>query len=245
MPSETLTHDQASELYARLAREAAGRNSRARRLRLVTQSGAVVALAVVLAVGAGLATDRGHHGSVRRHVSYPRLHPLKSTASPEAIRNASPRAGFGPLVWQPRWEGNGDENTVAMSLAGARARAKYPVLAPSSVLPDASIKNVWLRDTGPFPSMVAIVYEHLEITEAVGEHWDPSYYRGMVGDDALDPGAHLGTAQGETAYLAPPHTDMDGIPHPGDVDFVKNGVRIRVIGFYPEKELLMIANSLE
>ena len=245
MPSETLTHDQASELYGRLAREAAGRNSRARRLRLVEKSGAAVALLAVLVFGAGLATGWSDHGSDRQRAAYPRLHPLKSTASPEAIRNASPRAGFGPLVWQPPLEGNGDEDTVAMSLAGARARAKYPVLAPSSVLPDASIKRVWLRDTGPFPSMVAIVYEHLEVSESTEPWPGPPAYRRMAQGEPLDPGAHLGTVQGETAYVAPPNTDKDGIPHPGDVDFVKNGVRIRVIGYYSENELLMIANSLE
>ena len=54
MPSETLTHDQASELYERLAREATARNSRARRLRLVGKGGVVVVLAAVLALGAGL-----------------------------------------------------------------------------------------------------------------------------------------------------------------------------------------------
>jgi hypothetical protein len=245
MPSETLTNDQASELYERLAREAAGRNSRARRLRLVGRSGAVVALAVVLAVGAGLVTGWGDHGSDRQRAAYPRLHPLKSTASPEAIRKASGRAMIGPLVWQPPLDGvDVDENSVSMSLAGARARAKYPVLAPSSVLPDASIKRVWLRDTGPFPSGVAIVYEHLEVSESTEPWPGPPAYRRMA-QEPLDPGAHLGTVQGETAYVAPPNTDKDGIPHPGDVDFVKNGVRIRVIGYYSENELLMIANSLE
>jgi len=149
----------------------------------------------------------------------------------------------GPLIWQPRLDGV-DEYTVSMSLAGARARAKFPVLAPSDVLPDTSIKKVWLRDTGPFPSMVAIEYEHLAIDESTEPWPGPPAYRRMA-QEPLDPGAHLGTVQGETAYVAPPNTDKDGIPHPGYIDFVKGDVRIVVGGYYSEDELLLIANSLE
>jgi hypothetical protein len=245
MHGETLARDQASELYERLAREAVVRNARTRRLRLAGRSGAMVVLAAMLATGAVLATGWGSHGSDRQQASFPRLHPLKSTASPEAIKNASPRRqGIGPLIWQPRLDLTGDEDSAVMSLADARAQAKFPVLAPSSVLPDASIKKVWLRYKGPFPSMVAIVYERLEINEVVGDQWKPAYYRGMA-REPIDPGGHLGTVQGETAYIAPPNTDKDGIPHPGYVDFMKNGVRLTVEGYYSEDELLLIANSLE
>lgn len=183
MANETLRHDQASELYAWLSREAVARNARARRLRLVARSGMAIAL-LALALGAGLATNWG-----RESTRYPTLHPTKSTASAEAIRRAGSKM-FGDfpsgLVWEPRLKWFGDDYATSVSLAEARARATFPVEAPSSVLPDSSIKRVWLRETGPFPEVVAIEYEHLEIVETPMDsaYNGPRSYRGMAGEQA-------------------------------------------------------------
>ena len=72
----------------------------------------------------------------------------------------------------------------------------------------------------------------------------PTAYRGMAREQA-DPGAHVGTVQGETAYVAPPNTDEYGVPHSGYVLFTKDDIQITVLGYYSERELLLIANSLE
>jgi len=248
MPHETLTYDQASELYERLAREAAVRNSRARRVRIVGRSSLGVALLAVLVLGAGFVTGWGR--SEQRKASYPTLHPLARSASPEAIQKANAHFfGIVPpcrdgMIWAPRLKCFGDEYGVAVTLAEAKAQAKFPVRAPSEILPDSSIEKVWLRTTGPFPDVVAIEYEHLEIIESTGSWPRPSDYRRWA-EEPMDPGAHLGTVQGETAYVVPPQADKDGIPHHGLIDFSKDDARIMVEGYYSERELLLIANSLE
>jgi hypothetical protein len=249
MPDEILTHDQASELYERLAREAAARNSRARRVRVAGMSGLSIALLAALALGAGFVAGWGDR-SEQRKASYPTLHALKSSASPEAIRKANVRIyGIvspcrGGVIWAPRLKCFGDEYAVAVTLNEALERARFHVRAPSKALPDSSIEKVWLRTTGPFPDVVAIEYGHLEIIESTGSWPRPSDYRRWAGEP-MDPGAHLGSVQGETAYVVPPQTDKDGIPHPGYIDFVKDDVRVMVEGYYSEDELLLIANSLE
>jgi hypothetical protein len=72
----------------------------------------------------------------------------------------------------------------------------------------------------------------------------PAAYRGMAREQA-DPGAHVGTVQGETAYVAHPNTDEYGVPHPGYVLLTKGDIQITVLGYYSERELLLIADSLK
>lgn len=54
----------------------------------------------------------------------------------------------------------------------------------------------------------------------------------------------MGTVHDATAYVAPPHTDNDGIPHPGYISFMEGEIQVTVEGYYPIGELIEIANSL-
>ena len=256
MPSETLTHDQASELYARVSRDASTRNSRARRYRVAT---------TVVIVVAGLGAFSAYFG----------VFPGGSGSSHGARQDAMvvDQGDFGRNhgPWQPRVSGPPASGETAVSLAGAKAQADIPVIAPSEdtvssavpdliagapaatpaatgTPPDNAVRVVWLdhqKLIGAPGDVVHIAYNHLEITEVkMDSSWDgPRDYHGMV-DQQADPNAYLGAVQGSTAYVAPPNHEQ-GMVHPGYVMFTKGDVQITVEGYYPAADLLMIANSLE
>lgn len=253
MPSETLTRDQASELYERLSREAAARNSRARRLRLVAKSGAGVALAAVLATGAVMAAHWPGGKSSPKYEFTPTVRTHQSSKS---------TLGLPYRKWEPQGlSGIAHSEAFSLSLDEARARAAFPVGAPTSDLaPESSIKAVWFlrlskEDNDPQGTTreaVAIDYEHLEVLEEQMGSAYASAWNGLVLEDCkgascdlAHPGAYMSVVQGLPAYVAPPNIDADNLPHPGMVVFMRGTVQIIVIGYYSDSDLLAIANSIE
>jgi|GEM_PF-2165392 len=249
MPSETLTHDQASELYERLAREATARNSRARRLRLVGKGGVVVVLAAVLALGAGLTL----HWSSSSHGGYsftPTLHTKEDNRA---------TLGLAYHEWKPRIDdfgaiGNG--KTEALSLNEARTTAVFaPGIPTSDLVPESSIRKIWFFDddkNDPDQQLDygAVEYDHLEVLYQQRQSEDspylngPSAFREMAVKDA-DIGAHMTTVQGVPAFVGPPRIGADNLTRPGLVMFMKGRIQISVTGYYNEDDLIAIANSLE
>ncbi len=172
--------------------------------------------------------------------------------------------------WQPRIDRFGDDSAKAVSLADAKAGTSITIMTPtdaamasatSDITPgapapaktaevtpsDTTRRTVWvdhqLFKDGMKRDVVALEYNHLEITEAqMHSTWDaPTVYRGMVSQQA-DPNAYLATVQGSTAYVAPPNNN--GVAHPGYVMFMNGDVQITVEGYYPATRLIAIANSL-
>jgi len=249
MPIETLTHDQASELYGRLSREAAARNSRARRLRIVGKSGAGVALVAVLALGAGLTL----HWSSSSHGGYSFTPTLHTKEGGRAIQ------GLAYHEWRPRIDdfgaiGNG--KTEALSVDEARATAVFAAGIPTSdLVPESSIRKIWFfrddkDDPDHQPNYGAVEYDHLEVLYYQEESEEsptlngPSVYRAMAAQGA-DFGAHVVTVQGVPAFMGPARIGADNLKRPGLVMFMKGRVQISVRGYYSEDDLIAIANSIE
>ena len=182
--------------------------------------------------------------------------------------------GMAYVPWAPRIAAFGNSQAVSVSLASARSKAGFPVGAPSSSVingasdsvisssasssatsatsvTDGTIQKVWflpVADSSDPNATIAIEYSHLEIIEeqlpaGFTEADALSHINGILSNNP-DPGASLGSVEGLAAYLVPPNTDSDGLQHPGEVLFYKNGSQIMILGYYPIDRLTAIANTI-
>jgi hypothetical protein len=183
------------------------------------------------------------------HPWTPRLQGFgNSTAKVVSLANAKDQAAMNVLA--------PSSNTVSAAVpdltdgtpADAPATTGDTPAAAAPNTGDSTVKLTWIDhqtfEDGSKRDVVAIEYNHLEITEAqMDSSWDgPRDYRGMV-DQQADPGARVGTVQGSVAYVAPPYNGQ-GMVHPGYVMFMKGSVQIIVEGYYPADNLVAIADSL-
>ena len=260
MPDDDLTFRQASELYDRISREGAARNSRARRMRRL-QSAAAVVLLVGVAISVSFAIESG--------------------GQPKPSTGPHVYLGIRQGPWTPRTSTSYDNGALALSLDDAVAKASFPVLVPnadtvksatedlissapeapgdgSAAVADNVIRKVWFAQNqegsapghpreggGPVWDTVQIEYNYLEISEEeMTPNFDgPRNYRQMISTFS-DAKGRLEEVNGAVAYVSPPVIQDGLVVQPGLVEFMKSTIQISVKGYYPVSQLLAIANSL-